>query len=294
MTDKSWAHELVDNFSNSSIGGNIWLHLGGKRKAVAESLHARIDDPNKIDQLATNLCGVVSVVRDWAYDDPIDYAWLGIQLYETGRGRMGRGKMLGKIIAPSTDLKNSRVPESKYKSGGSKPMDPADWIILAPIREAFNTVLKYPGIWEEVSAINTPADVVEFFKKSGYTKIVSKTNWIEGDGYSNMMEASDLCDQGWKVVLLINSRLLYDNKATTQAVVATSDHWVGLLPSDGGSAISVNLFWRMNESTESDRIGISFKCHSWGDIVSVPNKGDFISFSEAFLKHYYGFIAAKY
>src|SRR5215217_8218539 len=113
----------------------IWLHVC--RNKVADGLQDRVLNPNLIAQTTTNMCGIAAFVRQWAEDDPVGYAWLGITLYENGTGRIGRGNLTGKEVFPSYDLKNSPLPQ--YQSNGHWfEMNHADWIVLASIREAFN------------------------------------------------------------------------------------------------------------------------------------------------------------
>jgi hypothetical protein len=279
MEAKEWAYKIINDFA-SRAGGSVWLNASD-RGLVAAGLHARVDKPDTIRQGATNVCGIVGFVRNWAQDDPVDFAWLGIQLYETGRGRVGRGQFCGKVVAPSPELKKHPVPQG---------MDPADWIILASIREAFNSVFKYPDpfIGETLSAINFPSDVVAGFKAAGYVNVTDRTSWNKSVGYDNANDASDKFLQGYRVVLLINARLLNDDKARTQAVVPTSDHWVGLC-----SEIEINLWWQPGAPVEADRAGVRLKVNSWGDGVSVPNNGDYMLL-RTFVNHYYGFVAAKF
>src|SRR5215468_3992931 len=90
----AWALKLVNDFAAKPQGSAFWRH---RRRDVAAQLKVRANDPTKINQADTWLCGVTSFVRAWAQDTPVDYAWLGIQLYDLGRGRLGRGELLGKV-----------------------------------------------------------------------------------------------------------------------------------------------------------------------------------------------------
>ncbi|HKA17957.1 MAG TPA: hypothetical protein VKN18_06530 [Blastocatellia bacterium] len=287
------AQELVKQFRERGaqarrpedcVKDSIWLNVC--RNKVADGLDARILDPNKINQSKTNVCGIAAFVRDWAEDDPIAYAWLGISLYEAGWGRIGRGKMLGKEVRPSSHLRSSPIPyqENYYGNGHAKEMNHADWIVLASIRESFNNVFAYTANdpLEMVSGMTLPSEVVKTFKAAGYTSVVDKTNWALGEGFDNVQEASSRFKNKEKVVLLINMRMLKDSTIDTEAaVVRTSDHWVGLL-----SPIELKL------SGTGYRVS-GFDVFTWGEKRRVPQTTTDFAFT-AFLKNYYGFIAAKY
>lgn len=313
MSNKSWALELIERFSNRTSGDGIWMNL--RRRDVADSLRVRVDDPDKIDQFSTNTCGVASFVRNWAIDDPVGYAWLGIQLYETGRGRIDnpRSKSV-KIISSHEALRKHPLPQDSQ----GRPMDSADWIILASVRHSYNSVMQYPDpvFGEAISAINFPGDVVGLFRAAGYQKIVDGTNWWSSRGYENAMKAGQLCDSGWRVVLLINARLLDEDRFSSTALVTSSDHWVVLvdpekLPGSSSASsssdyftdanelssamgsIDINYFWRRNEPVEADRIGVSFRCYTWGKVLKAPSKALYFPW-KVFQQHYFGYVAALY
>jgi hypothetical protein len=169
--------------------------------------------------------------------------------------------------------------------------------VLASLREAFNTLFHYSGTQrgvvgsifdtllkpfgasvELLEASNTTGDVVDGFKAAGYERVVEKTHYTSGAGYNNAMEANEKFLGGWRVVLLINARMLAEETEDTQAkLIASSDHWVGLASS-------------MGENLEH---GLRFNVHSWGKVMPVPEKKPFLPLS-AFLKNYYGFVAAKF
>jgi hypothetical protein len=278
------AQQLVAQFK-ARHGGGIWLNVD--RNQVADGLQDRLMNSNLIAQNNTNLCGIAAFVSAWAKDDPVGYAWLGISLFEAGWGRIGRGSMFGKEVRPSADLKNAPIPhmEKYYRNGHARQMNHADWIILASVREAFNTVFtRYTGTdpLEPIQGMATPGEVVQEFKAAGYTTIIEKTNWALGEGYDNINEASRYLQSKWRVVLLINMRMLDDATIDTEArLIRTSDHWIRLT-----SPIQMNLVGK-------DYIISPFKVFTWGKEKQVPDKLPSITLP-TFLKNYYGFIAAKY
>ena len=260
----------------------IWLHVC--RNKVADGLQDRVMNPNLIAQSKTNMCGIAAFVRQWAEDDPVGYAWLGITLYENGTGRIGRGNLTGKEVFPSRDLKNSPPPQYQEK-GTWYEMNHADWVVMASIREAFNGLFtRYTANdpLEPLAGMTLPSEVVNAFKAAGYTSIINQTAWATGKGFDTIQEASSLVDAKWKVVLLINDNLLYDHKMDKQAVIgSTGDHWVGLL-----STIRMTL-------TGKDYMVEPFQVFTWGKTKWVPESKTAFPLT-TMLKQYYGYVAAKY
>lgn len=247
--DVARARAMVTDFRKGTR--KVFSHLD--RTKVADGLNARLSDPNSFDQGHTWLCGVITFVRVWAFDHPVEYVRLAVDLFETGSGRLkGHNKYGGKAISPSNALKNcSPRPE----------MNQADWLVLASVREAFNNVWGYSdneGIFH-IRAWNLPSDVVNEFRAAGYTRIRNKANWLQSSGYDNLMEAGELYDSGWRVILLINDRLLSRGEIAGPGVINTSNHWVGL-----DSDITIVTFG-------DNPMLQPFDVYSWDGHYSVPN-----------------------
>jgi hypothetical protein len=299
-SDQKWALSLIDQFATRSVGEAIWPTL--RRPKVAAGLRTRVMDPDKINQSNTNVCGINGFVRDWAWDAPQYYAWFAIQLYETGLAALGRGHHANKIVKPSDDLRHARVPVLSWidEETGLHEMNHADWIVLASIREAYNKILNYSGTErgffghlvdtllkpfgasaEMIEGFTTPGTVVDTFKAAGYERVVDRANWWSRSDYNSLMEASSLLHDGWRVVLLINMRMLSKETEDTEALVATSDHWVGLKSTVDGDSVR----------------GVRFQVQTWGEGHRwVPRSADGSRFLpiHAFQRNYYGFVAAKY
>jgi hypothetical protein len=196
-------------------------------------------------------------------------------LYELGRGRLGRGELLGKVLVPSPDLRNSQLPND---------MAPADWMILASVHEACNILgvrhyTKDEGFLHN-KAWQTAQEVITAYKAAGYRKVIDHTDFLHASNftYADLEKANDYLRDGYRVSLLINMRLLIDSKIGTQAAVATSDHWVGMLET-------------INVTVKGDYIP-AFKVFSWGEPRRVPQAGDGVKLQD-FLKEFYGFVAAR-
>lgn len=266
--DVATARGLIANFRNGTR--QAFVHLN--RAKVADGLDARLTDPNSFNQGGTWLCGVATFVRVWAFDHPIEYVKLATGLFENGDGRLeGHAKYSGKPITPSPALK-ACPPRAD--------MDQADWIVLASIREAFNDVFNYTdneGIFR-IKAWNFPSDVEREFRAGGYTRIRNKANGLQSKGYDNLMEAVDLYDMNWRVILLINSRLLNKTDIGSAGPINHSNHWIGL-----DSDVTVNTF--------NDKPMLQpFDVYSWDGPYKVPRWNAPIPLS-TFNDCYFGFVA---
>jgi hypothetical protein len=279
---QKWALTLVAEFATKD-GANVWPSLG--RFTVSMGLVTRINDPTKINQGFQNLCGVTSVVRAWAQDCPVDYAWLGIQLFETGVGRFGRGQMQGEIIRPSADLKKSAVPKGMHQT---------DWLILASVHETL--VKKHGHAMQDAlgafgglnytkdegflayRAWQNPSEVVAAFKATGYSNVIDNTSPTTHKGINDLQQANNLMRDGWRVSLLINARMLDDRFGTQAKLVSSSDHWVGM----------TELINVMGEYT------YPFNVYSWGKSMRVPSDSKVDKMKTAdLLLNFYGFVAGR-
>jgi hypothetical protein len=249
----------------------VWPHIDHGR--FLDELLDRVLHPGHVNQYTTNLCGVFSIMRIWAFDFPAEYTKLALDLYEKGEGRMiGASSRNASWIRPSSDLRHALPPNG---------MAHADWVIAASVRESLNHVFDYSpteGIFS-IKAWSFPGDVEREFKRLGYTRIRSKTNLVSTRGYDNLMEASQLYQSGWRVALIIDSGLLESPIRSGRTPVA--DHWVGL-----DSAIVPKL-------GPSVPFLHSFKVWSWAASVQVPASGQPIPL-ETVAQRYYGFVAGKF
>lgn len=267
--------------TNTCAKDSIWLNVC--RNKVADGQRGNVWVPRGVSQNSTNLCGVAAFIRQWIEDDPVGYAYLGIQLYENGAAYMGRGQYHGKEIRPSKELKNSTIPFIDLKNGRGEEMNHADWIVMASIREAFNSVFNYSadeGIFA-IRAWNFPSEVVATFKAAGYVNIVNEAYWTTPQGYDSLKEASAKFQNKWRVVLLINADMLDDKELASGSFVTTANHWIGLQS-------AINMSYTASEWRVSP-----FTVFTWGKDKQVPESLPHIPLAKL-LRYYYGYIAAKY
>ncbi len=271
---------LADAFGKRG-GKGVWPNVA--RAKVAAGLVKRLKEPDTFNQGQTWLCGIATFVRVWAYDHPVEYVQLAVDLFEKGEGWLKGGpkdlvdkRSAGEKITASSDLLNSAVA----RISDAESLDHADWVVLASIRESFNSVFTY-GAEEgpfHIRAWNFPSDVVREFKAGGYSKVVDKADGLGGGGFNNFMEATDLYDRGWRVILLIKSSLLSATEFKNPGAVRKSDHWVGL---------NSSVFTTMpGANCQVQR----FQVYSWDGPHFVPPVGTQMPFT-LFDKYYFGFVA---
>lgn len=248
----------------------VWPHLD--RVQLCAGLKRRVSNPDGIDQYTSNVCGVAAVVRTWAFDSPEQYVAFALDLYLRGSARMAgaRGRC-SRMVRASSEL----------KAAAPRPgMNHADWIVLASIRAALNDVFDYSpgeGIFA-IKAWTTPADVEREFRAFGYTRIRNQATLSSTHGYDNLMQASHLYLSGWRVVLLIHSRLL--DKAT-RPVVSYPDHWVGL-----DSAITLCV-------APGPPSIYPFRVWTWAKPTTIPMDDKPVPLS-TLIDNYFGFVAGLF
>jgi hypothetical protein len=262
-------HRLVDYWVGKATGSK-WPNLN--KEKVRAGLHARIDNPNLIRQESTNLCGVASFVRDLAYDDPCQYGLLGALLYEGGWGNLGKRRVTR--IEPSSPTRMERVP---VRNG--KEMDHADWLVLASVRDAFNSAPYVNDAFEGLRGMTLQA-MPQYFKAAGYEKVYYQFHAVNPQGVKNMEQASGYFRSGYAVALLIHSSLL----STSTRVLPIGQHWVVLR-----SPIELNYVWKPGQA------GVRIeKIWSWGEEHTVPKFGSqrYMPLTD-FAAYYYGYVAAR-
>jgi hypothetical protein len=263
------AKGLVDYWVGKATG-SFWPTLD-KAKVLA-GLKARIDDPDKIYQASTSLCGVASFVRELAWDDPVQYGLLGALLYQGGWGNLGKGHRLTRI-EPRVPTRQAAVP-----TRGDEVMDHADWLVLASVRDAFNTFAYVHDKLEGLRGMTVRA-MPAYFKAAGYDELVYNFDAVNTQGVANMEAATRFFKMGYAVVLFVHSSVL----DKSDRVLPTAQHWIALR-----SPIQINYAWNTGQAgVRIDRVW------SWGKEQSIP-KGTtpYMPLTE-FMGCYYGYLAAR-
>jgi hypothetical protein len=269
---KAAAIGLVNDFRTRGLC--MWGTI--RRDALADGLVVRINDPKQISSAASQLCGAASVIYNLAQADPSAYAQLAIDLFEKGEG-----KVKSLTIKPSADLRKTAVP------GGN---DPADWIVLASLRDSENWLFTYhgDGRWnipllgsaDDAKAIQMPHTVAAWFTSFGYSDVQNVTNLLLTKDWDDVRDADKLYRSGYKVCLFISANML---SAATQADASTlPDHWVVM-----ASPVLSSTIYLDPTAT------ISATVYTWGgvrDVHEIPSKKMTV---KQFLSNFYGYVAAK-
>jgi hypothetical protein len=264
---KQDALALVSSFS-AAAGTSMWPRI--LRADLAAGLIKRINDPNSIDQKDMSFCGPACFFRAIASDDPKAYAQTAINLFQTGLG-----VLRGLVFKPRKEVRDSAP------TGGT---DPADYILLASLRDSDNIWLSPVGRWEEMAGVTTPDDIEAWFKRAGYSRVHQVTSLTRvtklppGLLRQSLNIASVLFDKGWKIVLLIDNDVLYPAKQNNTSL--WPNHWVALT-----STIS---------NTDEDGLDwpVNFTVYSYGTTYKIPGVPNSLTLDD-FLPFYYGYVAAK-
>ena len=269
---KETATTLVNQFMANPALPCQWPKVD--KLDFASGLLARIDDPNRINQSGTPLCGPAALVRGVAQGNPDAYAQAGIDLWTKGAAVIGALN-----ITAGNELKQASVEPNT---------NPADWVMLGSVRDTNNWFLS-PAGWfgGNVAGITLPMTVEKWFKDAGFTKVVNDTSLTGGDipSVKSMCakRASDLFSAGYYVTLLVDDNVLKPSNQN-DIVSMFPNHWVVL-----NSTIA-------NAGTMDYSKLCSFKIYTWGQgEYQVPKTppGNPLTW-EKFLNKFYGYVAARF
>jgi hypothetical protein len=159
------------------------------RDKVGVELLIRVANPGVIYQGQAGICGPVSFLYNIALDNPAMYAKYGIDLYETGRGRLRRIE-----VAPSHGCRT-------YSPPADSGIGQADWMTAASLRDSENFLLDYDSVgrnWVSVGTSNS--DVTNWFSRAGYTDIRSDDNLVYGRSAADIGFFNEFYNKGYRIV----------------------------------------------------------------------------------------------
>jgi hypothetical protein len=287
---KQFAKQLVTEHLKGTGYGHYWPKV--KEEEVASGLIDRVDRPDIVFQSAANVCGMASFVHDLLETDPVLYTWLGIHLFKSAKGRLGRGQE-SIVITASVETRSSPLPAG---------INHADWVVLASLRDYSNKVLKYGyntkipvlsdipilGIFgqswvaEPIAGINWPKDLEVLLRAAGFRRIVNAADTLSLAGYKNFERAGEYYEAGYQVMLLISNSMLTGGKPTP-----TAEHWITL-----ESKIEENIFAFQGSEQPS---GVAFTIFNPAKRAKykVPSPPAAYIPLRQVLNNFYGFVAAR-
>jgi hypothetical protein len=199
------------------------------RMAVARRLAELVDEPRLIRQGRANLCGPAAMMSLWLRDDPEAAVAYAVALFERGEAAIG-----ALPVRPSPRLRS--LPYD-----GECP--PADWMMMAALRDSTNRILRYAqarGRREAAAAITLPGAVARWLSAAGYN-VRDETNLVVRKGLAHAQAAP-----GERVALVAQEMF----RAATwrhRVVSLVPNHWIIL-----------------RSPVEATPDGVRFRFWSWG------------------------------
>lgn len=228
------------------------------RREFYQTLSERTNDPSKIHQRGSSLCGPASLLYLTGLHYPSRYSNFLAQLYEEGAASLGALR-----VEPGEDCRN-------YDPAGK--IAGADWVGLAGIRDSENWLFDYDEVEDAFAGITMPGTLAKWLGKAGFANIQEETNILFCKGEDNLREADAEFRAGRNVCLLVNATGI-ENVATGRSIIP--NHWVVLT--------SPIVFNGPN---------LKFSIFTWGEgKYAIPQGGGSIYPTKDFLNYYYGYIA---
>jgi len=179
------------------------------RNFFIDALEERCKEPININQSKASLCGAAAFMYCIAREKPDEYAKYVLDLANTGKASLGNLK-----IAPGSGPFAADTQAS-----------PVDWVALASLRDASNTLLGVKGDGSKAAGITDGGTLANWFKETGWFKDVRD---YSSNGkkmpMNNLLEINGLPRS--YVCLCIQKNIItdpnYDDKGNLP------DHWVVL------------------------------------------------------------------
>jgi hypothetical protein len=241
------------------------------REQLYLSAKERMEDPSKINQSYSSLCGPAALLFLVAKHHPLLYYQFVIDLYE-----FGKAKLNGLEITPSKGCR-------KFDPLGK--IDPADWVALAGIRDSENTILQYSDTSDEAAGITLPSTLAGWLAKAGFKNIYNETNLYLTKGESNLREAAKRKHDGAEVCLFIDMKGISgapSSRGAFRQIFTSANHWV---------VLNSDIAFDQKDGS------VQFQVFTWGHgNYAVPQTGGRLNQKltlNQWLQNYYGYVACK-
>ncbi len=208
----------------SALGTTPWHGLD--RAEVAGRLGELLADPDLVRQGNLNLCGPAVFLRAWIRRDPVGFTNFAVELYDTGRSRIGSGY----AVEPDDDACLATDYKELQRVNGTALAPAAEWMVMSAVRDAENALFDYEGTpAEDVSAATTPGEVLEWLEATGrFTDVRDEVNLVFTKGVDHARGLAPSADQ--TVLVLLNTAMLPNEDGSVENWVLRQfpNHWVAL------------------------------------------------------------------
>lgn len=255
-----FAADMVCNFMKRS-GRTYFPKLS--RDTVGLGLLMRIANPGLLRQGSASLCGPAALLHNIATDRPGEYAQYAIRLYEEGKATLGSRLH----VKPGSDVRS-------YTPSG---ISEVDWLTMASLRDSENWFFDYDSTGREFAGITVPGELVDWFRKAGYSDVQEDTNLtnLTSKGAGTVADANKLFDSGYRVCLFISANMMEEADQRTRGSIFTR-HWIVQRS-------------RIDLSNGKTKVTV----FSWGQgDYQIPSGKQELTEDE-FLGNFYGYVAAK-
>jgi hypothetical protein len=182
------ALDLVNEFSKNEESKTVWT--GINKEDFVSSLVALLNDPSKIDQAQSNLCGIAVSCKASIEHDPEKFALMAISIYENGR------------------FDDYVANKEMYGKKPSKGLTEALYITMSTLRHSLNASLPYYPDWDSgLQGFTYPADIRHILENTMNMKETTDSDFgsygnIDPDNFKdNMIKA---INANHTVILTVN------------------------------------------------------------------------------------------
>jgi hypothetical protein len=247
------AHAIVGAFADRT-GGTPWRL---ERSSVAARLHELVEHPDLVRQGRLNLCGPAALLAIWLHRDPEAVATYATMLFDEGRSAIGD---LPVVASPGLHA----VRHGAGRRG--EPCPPADWMMMAALRDAANRALRYAhqgGPAEAAAAITLPGAMRRWLAATGlFAEIADETTLVRRPAPEHARTLRPGPDR--EVLLLVAQEML---RSPASRLARARDRVVGLFP---------NHWVVLRSPIGTDDGQVTFRFWSWGaEYIATLSSGGF-------------------
>lgn len=242
---KQQATEALNRFQTSDVVG-VWPYL--EKEKIIREMRSRLYNPFNVNQGQQPFCGPASILFELIHKFPLRYVELCRDLFETGGFQSQTHR-----VQTSEALREA--------SQGELRMGPADWMILATLREAENLILPVepnaPEIVRNLAGMTKSWEMQGWVRDIlGYKHVDYIHTYVLRD-LSAVRKAQKIIDRGGVAFGLITADALLGTKPPK---ITVPDHWITIV---GNVNIQKGTFGK------HDSGHVSFDVFTWAKRVTI-------------------------